>query len=390
MRVLIYTHAFAPRVGGVETFVMLLAQGLSQQADMTVTVATPTPADGFDDRSLGFRVVRQPSLATLWRLLGEADIVQLAGPVFLPLALALLRRKVTIVEHHGYQACCPNGLLFYEPMKTCCPGHFQARHYGMCLHCNAAAGWLTSARMLLLTFPRRWLCKRVTRNVPISHHVLVRLALPRSQVIYYGIPKPAEREVEVNDTRGVNGSPVIGYVGRLVQEKGIPVLVEAARQLAARGCEFRLCLVGDGPERASLEAAIEQAGLSNRAQITGFLQGPELQNAVHALDVVVLPSILEETAGLAAIEQMMRGRVVVASAIGGLGEIVEGGGVKFPPGDAAALAACLEGLLADPSRWREIGHRARALALQRHQQERMVADYAELYRTCLAGSVARK
>ncbi len=389
MKVLIYTHAFAPRVGGVETFVMLLAQGLSQQADMTVTVATPTPADGFDDRSLGFRVVRQPSLGTLWRLLREADVVQLAGPAFLPLALALLRRKVTIVEHHGYQACCPNGLLFYEPTKTCCPGHFQARQYGMCLRCNtAAAGFLTSVRMLLLTFPRRWLCKRVTRNVPISHHVEVRLALPHSQVIYYGIPKPAESEAK--DTRRLNGSPVIGYVGRLVQEKGIPVLVEAAKRLAARGCEFRLCLVGDGLERASLEAAIEQAGLSNRAQITGFLRGPELQNAVNALDIMVIPTIMEETAGLAAIEQMMRGRVVVASAIGGLGEIVEGGGLKFPPGDAAALADCLEGLLADPSRWREIGRRARAIALQRYPQERMVADYAELYRNCLAESVAGK
>lgn len=382
MKVLIYTHAFAPRVGGVETFVMLLAQGLSQQAGMSVTVATPTPAENFDDRELGFPVVRRPSPGMLWRLLGEADIVQLAGPAFLPLALALLRRKVVIVEHHGYQACCPNGLLFYEPAKSCCPGHFQARRYNLCLRCNAASvGWLASARMLLLTFPRRWLSRRVTRNVPISRHVQQRLALPRSRVIYYGIPVPSSSGAKQEGFS--NGLPVIGYVGRLVQEKGIPVLVEAARQLAARGYDFRLCLVGDGPERASLEAAIAQAGLVPRTQITGYLQGEALQDVVSKLDIVVIPTIMEETAGLAAMEQMMRGRVVIASDIGGLGEVVEGGGLKFPPGDAAALAGCLESLLAEPSRMTEIGRRARMVAVERYRQERMVANYVELYRNCL-------
>lgn len=393
MKVLIYTHAFAPRVGGVETFVMLLAQGLSETPapsgeKIRVTVATPTPAGEFDDSQLPFTVVRQPRIAELWRLIGAADIVQLAGPAFLPLALALLRGKVTVVEHHGYQARCPNGLLFYEPTKTCCPGHFQARRYDLCLRCNAASvGWLGSARLLLLTFPRRWLCKRATCNVPISHHVQTRLALPRSRVIHYGIPAPAESECA--DTSPMNGWPVIGYVGRLVSEKGLPVLVEAARQLAARGCAFRLCLVGDGPERAALETAVAQAGLSDRTQITGFLRGPELESAVRVIDIVVMPTIMEETAGLAAMEQMMRGRVVVASAIGGLSEVVEGGGVKFPPGDAAALADCLEQLLKDPSRRVEIGRRARAVALERYRQERMVADYAELYRHCLAEGTRR-
>lgn len=388
MKVLIYTHMFAPRVGGVETFVMLLAQGLSETPapsgeKIHVTVATPTPAGAYDDRQLPFTVVRQPGVAELWRLIGAADVVQLAGPAFVPLALALLRRKVTIVEHHGYQARCPNGLLFYEPTKTCCPGHFQARRYDHCLRCNAASvGWLSSVKLLLLTFPRRWLCKRATCNVSISHHVQTRLALPRSRVIHYGIPAPPNDEG--TGTSRMNRLPVIGYVGRLVSEKGLPVLVEAARQLAARGCEFRFCLVGDGPERAALEAAVAQAGLSDRTQITGFLRGPELENAVRAIDIVVMPSVWEETAGLAAMEQMMRGRVVVASAIGGLSEVVEGGGIKFPPGDAVALADCLEQLLKEPSRRAEIGHRARAVALERYRQERMVANHAELYCHCLA------
>jgi glycosyltransferase involved in cell wall biosynthesis len=69
------------------------------------------------------------------------------------------------------------------------------------------------------------------------------------------------------------------------------------------------------------------------------LEGRELLRAVEALDVTVMPSVWEETAGLAAIEQMMRGRVVLAADIGGLGEMVGDGGVKFRAFDSEDLAS---------------------------------------------------
>src|SRR5262249_28048178 len=132
MRILIHTHAFAPKVGGVETMVMSLARGLVRPHEtesnnrVNVTVATATPSGGFDDESLLFRVVRQPSLRQFLRLLWEADVVHLAGPSFLPLLFGLLLRKRVVVEHHGFQAICPNGQLHYEPTQIPCPGHFMA------------------------------------------------------------------------------------------------------------------------------------------------------------------------------------------------------------------------------------------------------------------------
>src|SRR5215831_3166916 len=95
-RVLIYTHAFAPKVGGVETVVMSLATGLAglsgpdRLASVCVTVVTPTPRGQFDDDSLPFRLVRQPSVAQLAHLIRAADIVHLAGPPLLPLLLSLV------------------------------------------------------------------------------------------------------------------------------------------------------------------------------------------------------------------------------------------------------------------------------------------------------------
>src|SRR5438034_374519 len=128
MKILIFAHAFAPTVGGAETYVMNLARGLTDRgansgskggnsAGVGVTVATSTSADGFDDHVLPFRVARRPGLRELLALIRWADVVLLAGPVFVPLALCLIMRKPVAVEHHGYQAICPNGLLLEEPHK---------------------------------------------------------------------------------------------------------------------------------------------------------------------------------------------------------------------------------------------------------------------------------
>lgn len=384
MKVLIYAHAFAPKIGGAETYVMLLAKGLSARG-VSVTVATPTPRDGFDDLSLPFHVVRQPGVRALWQLIGEADIVQLAGPVFVPLAMGLLRRKPIVIEHHGYQAVCPNGLLFYEPMKAACPGHFMARRYGKCLRCNAVTvGWVKSAVMLFLTFPRRWLCMRVALNVPISHHVLLRLRLPRSQVIYYGIPDPFCCAHSSSKAAAPLDSPLtFGYIGRLVSEKGLPVLLEAARHLKEKGYAFRLQFIGDGPERRRLEELTEQYGLRDCVVFTGFLTGIDLERAVSEVAAVIMPSVWEETAGLAAIEQMMRGRLVIASDIGGLGEVVNDAGLKFLPEDVDGLLACLVQVLENPELVVELGRKARQRALSLFRQERMVDEHLEVYREIL-------
>src|SRR5580700_7563566 len=166
MRILIYSHAFAPKIGGVETYVMLLAQGLARVSTpaagetVQVTVATPTAGDGMDDAALPFRVVRRPGFFALLKLFWEADVIHLAGPSFLPMLMGLALRKPVVVEQHGYQAVCPNGLLLYEPTKTICPGHFIARRFKKCLGCNAKNdGWAKSTTKLLLTIPRRWACQ---------------------------------------------------------------------------------------------------------------------------------------------------------------------------------------------------------------------------------------
>lgn len=391
MKLVVYAHAFAPSVGGVETVVMALARGLSGveagggRGTMEVSLATQTPRGNFDDASLPFRVVRRPSSWRLARLIHSADVVHLAGPALLPLLLSLLFRRHVVVEHHGYQAVCPNGLLLFEPAKTVCPGHFQARHYKQCWNCNRpSAGLVRSLAMLLRTFPRRWMCGRSTRNIAVSDHVRLRIQPLRSEVIYHGVPDaPLASNLGVESP--LPGAPVcFAYAGRLVNEKGLPLLLQSASELNRRGYEFQLKFIGDGPERPRLETLTDSLNLRSHVTFTGFLTGQELEDALSGAHAIVMPSIWEETAGLAAIEHMMRGKLVIASDIGGLGEVVDGAGLKFPPNQAAALTMCLERALQSPSLVAEIGQRARERALKLFSQDMMVERHRKLCETLAA------
>jgi glycosyltransferase involved in cell wall biosynthesis len=396
MKVLIYAIDFAPKIGGEETFLLLLAQGLaSQRGDEAREVVLPgckepgknwntilvtrTAADGFDDSTLPYPVVRKPSLAALWRLLREADVVQLSGPVLLPLLLGIIQKKPIVIQHHTYHAVCPQGLFLCGSTKTICPGHFMARRYQECLRCNAAnVGWPRSFLMLLATALRHWLCTRASANVGITRYVSQRIALPHGRTIDYGI----------SDLLALSQTPLVhppstslsfAYVGRLVEEKGLRLLLKAARQLKDEGYKFRLKFIGDGPERAPLETQVAELSLQNHVQFMGFLLDESLESALADVAVVVMPSVWEETAGLAAIEQMMRARLVIAADIGGLGEVVGDAGLKFPAGDLGGLVGRMRQVLNGPGVVAELGLKARSRAMELFYKDRMVDRQYRLF-----------
>jgi glycosyltransferase involved in cell wall biosynthesis len=388
MKLLIYARDWAPSVGGVQTIVKTLADGLADwsgkhsEEAIEVTLLTQTPEGGMNDSQLSYRVVRHPGPTDFIREIRRADVVHLAGPTLVPLVIAYLLRKPTIVEHHVYQSICPNGLLLFEPDHSVCPGHFMAGRYGKCIECNTQnLGKLGSLRSLLLTFPRRWLCQRVTRNVAVTNHVAMRIALPHSLTIYHGTPDsgappPSSLPNNENELQ-------IGYVGRLVQEKGLPLLLEAAKQLDRSGVAFHLTFVGDGPERAKLGSLSSQFGLDRRVTFTGDLRGANLSKVLGHIQIVIMPSECEETAGLSAIEQMMAGGTVIVSDIGGLSEVVGEAGLKFAPGNADALSACLRTVAEDQKKIGEIGSMARTRALKEFSAERFIMQHVSMYLTFL-------
>jgi len=177
-------------------------------------------------------------------------------------------------------------------------------------------------------------------------------------------------------------------VGRLVSLKGLPLILQAAKRLQVAGYDFHIKFVGDGPERAELESLAEKLGLGGTVEFTGFLTGDLLQMKAKELSAVLMPSVWEETAGLAAIEQMMRGKLVIASDIGGLGEIVNSCGLLFPPGNLEALTQCMRTVLDHPEIVELKGQVARRRAVDLFSQSIMVREHMELYSRLLRSSDA--
>ncbi|OGL00948.1 MAG: hypothetical protein A3I14_01880 [Candidatus Rokubacteria bacterium RIFCSPLOWO2_02_FULL_73_56] len=170
---------------------------------------------------------------------------------------------------------------------------------------------------------------------------------------------------------------VVAGLGRLVPVKGFDLLVEALPRLAAEVPSARVLLVGDGPERAALEARARALGVAARLHVTGAT--PEVAAHLAAADVLAAPS-RNEGMGRALVEAMALGLPVVATAVGGIPAVVEDGGCGrlVPPGDADALAAALAGLGRD-ARLRETLGRAAVVRAEAFSSEVALARMRAVY-----------
>ena len=174
-------------------------------------------------------------------------------------------------------------------------------------------------------------------------------------------------------------------VANLRPEKSHETLIGAASLLAHQFPEVRYQMVGDGPRRRELEAAVRARGLERTVTFLGHRE--DVPQLLAAADVFVLPSISEAFPN-AAVEAMAAGLPVVASSVGGLLDLIEPErtGLLVTPGDPQALATALHLLFIDRDFASRLGQSARAQVQQRYSFERMVSSFEELY---LAGLAAR-
>jgi glycosyltransferase involved in cell wall biosynthesis len=382
MKLLLYSHFFAPNIGGVETLVLSLAKGLAQlpsasgKAQFDVTLVTQTSASNFDDRALPFRVVRQPGNRQLWKLIQASDVVHVAGTAIMPMVLGKLARKPVVVEHHGFQSICPNGQLLMEPLETPCPGHFMAGHHGVCLRCNANQGWAASMKLWVLTFVRRLLCKHVAANISPTKWLGELIELPRVVTIPHGIEQPLVRVAPLP----ADEPPQIAFLGRLVSTKGVRVLLNAASILREEKKSFGLLIVGDGPERNALEELARDPRLNGLVRFTGRLSSEEATSTLSTASMVVIPSLGGEVFGLAVAENMFRGLPVVASDLGAFVEVLGGAGLTFETGNASSLAAQIARLLDEPLLRASLAQRGRERIREFCNARRMAEAHAGIYR----------
>lgn len=191
------------------------------------------------------------------------------------------------------------------------------------------------------------------------------------------IPNFVDLDAFTPAAKALDGPASVVHVSNFRAVKRVPWLVRAF-ELAARGLDARLTLVGDGPEQGACRALVRELGIAERVVFLGTRDAlPDLL----APAVVFALSSAEESFGLSALEAMACGTPVVATDVGGVSEVVDHGvsGWLAAPDDLEGFAARLRELLVDREGAIEMGLRARAVAEERFDRRRVVRRYEELY-----------
>jgi glycosyltransferase involved in cell wall biosynthesis len=226
--------------------------------------------------------------------------------------------------------------------------------------------WVESQLRPLRPLVRR-IAMRSDAVTAISTHTsdLLRRIAPEVEpvIVPFGAAVDASDGSPEPDARLHSGLRVL-FVGRLVERKGVHVLLDALALLPEEP-PIVLEVVGDGPEREKLEHRARSLGVTDRVRFHGFLPRSELERHLGECDALVLPAVVDakgdvEGLGVVLLEAMSFGKPVIASAAGGIVDIVKTSenGLLVPPGDAPALAAAIECLARDPELVRRLGGRA--------------------------------
>lgn len=329
MRIHIYSHSFAPSLGGMERLMHLLAEEFAQLGH-AVTVVTETPGSA----DLPFPVVRAPSFAEYLRLTRNSDVI-LSAPLSLRrLPAQLLSGRAVVVAH---------------------PILYPQR------------GQAISADL------KRFAARLVTGVVPsrfMADHFLGARVIPNPYDAATFRPPGTKRA-----RRGIL------YVGRLDAEKGCDLLIEALTKSQA-GQTTRLTIVGSGPQRPKLEAQVARLGLAGQVTFRGALVGADLAAAMQDHAVMVVPTRCEEAFGIVALEGLACGCRMIVAESGGLPEAVGPHALTFPRGSAQELADCLDLALSPDA---EVpSHTAVADHLARFQPRRIAADYLAVLEAAVA------
>ncbi|MBN1660700.1 MAG: glycosyltransferase [Anaerolineae bacterium] len=177
---------------------------------------------------------------------------------------------------------------------------------------------------------------------------------------------------------------IVGYVGRLVEEKGVDLLLESLSRLQGT---WRAYIQGSGPEREALEALARRLRIADRVSFEGWIASAQMPAFYRQLDVLVVPSRTrpnwKEQFGRVLIEAMACGVPVVGADSGEIPHVVGEAGLIFPEDDAAALHDCLARLLHEPELRAGLARSGRERVLAHYTQARIAAETYEVYRQAL-------
>ena len=298
MKILFSSYAFEPSVGGIESVSKTLAEEFAAAGNEVHVI---TQSEGEPIPGANYQLTRCPSIPEVFRLLRWCDLFFQNNISLRSLIPAVLRRKPTLIVHQTW---------------------LQNVHGG--------GGWQNRLKHVMLRF---------VTNVAISKAVADRIGAcqfmignPYDDNVFHSMPNVARDET-------------IAFVGRLVSDKGVDLLLRALEVLKRDGLVPDLTIVGGGPEETNLRKLSTELGLDRQLTFAGQKTGSALAQILNRHQILAVPSRWAEPFGVVALEGIACGCIVVGSEKGGLKEAIGPCGVTFENGNLTELSAQLKRLL---------------------------------------------
>jgi glycogen(starch) synthase len=304
LNILLSSHFFYPSVGGIEQVSLALAREFSLAGHLVKVVTSTSESDG---APFPFEVVRCPSRRKLVELVRWSGIV-FHNNISLSTGWPLLFiRRPWVIAHHTWIAGIDGKVRLRDRLKL-------------------------------------FLC-RFARNIAVSDGIAEHLTV---QSVIIG--NPYREDLFFRD-QSVERDRDLIFVGRLVSDKGVDLLVEAIRRLREQTLFPNLTIVGTGPEEETLQRTVQSLELTNQIQFVGLQTGRELRLLLNRHRAIVIPSRWKEPFGLVALEGLACGCRAIVASNGGLPNELAPLAVSFERGNVTALAEAIQTTLTDPFDW---------------------------------------
>jgi glycosyltransferase involved in cell wall biosynthesis len=337
LKILIYSPAFYPSVGGLETLVSILAREFVRAGhEVKLVSQVPDPAG----TTFPFEVIRGPGPGRLLSLVRWCDLFFQPHMSLKGIWPLLISPRPWVVAHNSWY-CRPDGRLGWQDRLK----HFMARFATGISVSEAVAAHVSTP----------------SRVIPNAY----------AEESFYLMPEVARDKDLV-------------FLGRLVSDKGADLLLDALANLKAQGLMPRLTIIGGGPEEPGLRRKADALGIADRVEFSGIQTGEALARTLNSHKILVAPSRWREPFGIVALEGIACGCVVVGSEGGGLSDAIGACGVTFPNGDLQALTGALASLLSFPERLAQYRAGARS-HLARHRKADVARAYLQVFEAARNG-----
>jgi glycogen synthase len=332
VKILVYSPSFYPAIGGLEIIISTLAHEFVDRGH-EVKLISQTPITVKDFKQFPFEIIREPINQEFLRLVRWCDVY--------------------------FQGCVSlKGLwpLLFVPRPL------AITHQTWYRRVDSGNSWQDYSKKLVTRFATNISCSQA-----------IAAMIPGISTV---IPNSYRNDIFKIHPNIVRSQDLV-FLGRLVSDKGVKLLISALAQLKSRGLTPNLTIVGTGPEELNLCQQAQELGVLDQINFAGLKLDLELAEVLNAHKIMVVPSLWEEPFGIVALEGIACGCVVVGSAGGGLRDAIGDCGVTFPNGNTDLLTNALYDLISDPDHL-ETYRKNAASHLARHNSKAVANEYIKV------------